>query len=130
MTISSRLAMFVRGIGQLWIHQKQNWMFSLVNRLVLACFILSVAVIAWKWKQLPVRVPLLRSLPWGADQLAHPVWLIMLPVSSLAWHSINVVISFFVTKDNRTFTQVLFLSSLFVGIISFITVTMIIFLVT
>lgn len=116
-------------IRDLWKNQNQNWIFSLTNRIVGLCIILSISIIIWKWNSLPPLVPLLRSHPWGNDRLVSPFWLFAIPVSSFFWHVLNITIGFWLTRDHRIFTQVLFLASIIISVLSAIITVAVIFLV-
>ncbi len=113
-----------------WTLIKTNWLIQLVNKIVIFTTVCSVAAIALRWTKLPPMVPLWYSRPWGADQLAQPYFLFILPVGSLLLYIINRIISIYITAEYLIFTQVLFLTSLLVSLLSFITLMKILFLVT
>ncbi len=113
-----------------WNTIKRNWFVGLVHKFVLALFVLSVAMLIWRWQSLPPQVPLWFSRPWGADQLASPYWLFLLPITGIALYGINVFISAYLMTDYLLFTQMLFLSSLIVNILSFFSLIKILFLIT
>jgi hypothetical protein len=113
-----------------WNGMKANWLISVVRKFVVILFILSAGFLVWRFPLLPPEVPLWFSHPWGADQLASPYWLVLLPVSSLIWYGIDLAISMYVTTEYLIFTQILFLSSLIVSLLSFITIIKILFLVS
>lgn len=117
-------------ISQLWKTVKRNWVISLVNKFVVILTLISIAAIVWRWKLLPPLVPLWYSRPWGVDELAPPIFLFLLPMTSIIVYSINVVISIYLTSEYLIFTQVLFLSSLVVSLLTCITLIKILFLVT
>ena len=107
-----------------------NWIIALVNRMILIFFIASLAILLVKWKTLPPEVPIFYSRPWGADQLGNPLWLFLLPLGSLIWYAVNVVIATSITREYLIFTQTLALTSLVVSVLSFITLCNILFLVS
>ncbi len=113
-----------------WNTIKHNWLINLVNKFVFLLILFSLVVLALRWSSLPPLVPLWYSRPWGADQLAHPFWLFLLPVSGLLVHAINFFITIYFTLEYLTFTQMLFLASLIVNILSFVTLIKILFLIT
>lgn len=113
-----------------WNDIKKNWFISVVHKFVIGLFILSVGLLIWRFRVLPPKVPLWFSRPWGEDQLASPYWLLLLPISSMLWYGIDLVISIYVTTEYLIFTQMLFLSSLIVSLLSFITLIKILFLVS
>ncbi|MBM3283401.1 hypothetical protein FJY90_04060 [Candidatus Gottesmanbacteria bacterium] len=51
--------------------------------------ILYVAILIWKWQQLPPQLPLFYSLPKSNEQLATPIQLLTLPFFSLLFYVIN-----------------------------------------
>jgi hypothetical protein len=109
---------------------KNNWIVSVANKFVLISFGLTVAIIAVRWRSLPPAVPLWYTRPWGMDQLTHPGWLIMIPVASILWHAVNIMFSVYLIREHKIFIRLMFITSFFVSLISFIAVTKIIFLVT
>lgn len=109
---------------------KKNWLIRVVHKFVFVLLFLSVGLLVWRFPVLPPAVPLWFSRPWGADQLASPYWLILLPVSSILWYGIDLLLGIYITKDYLIFTQMLFLSALLVNLLSFITLVKILFLVS
>lgn len=109
---------------------RKNWLINLVRKFVIILFVLSVGFLVWRFPELPPKVPLWFSRPWGIDQLASPYWLILLPISSLIWYAINLVIAMYITTEYLIFTQMLFLASLIVSLLSFIILIKILFLIS
>lgn len=106
-----------------------NWIIQTVDKFTFLLIISAFAIIIWQWNKLPPQVPLWYSRPWGDDQLAHPLWLLVFPISSLIWYVVNF---FFVAKfvlPYRIFVQILYISSLTVTVLSFISLVKIIFIV-
>ncbi len=91
---------------------------------------LAAVILALRWMVIPPAVPLWYSLPWGEEQLAHPAWLFLLPISGLLWHGITVICAATLTQNTLVFAKVLFLSSFLTNFLLFITLINIIFLVT
>jgi hypothetical protein len=116
--------------GATWNVIKKNWLISMVHKFVIALLILSVVLLVWRFPKLPPAVPLWFSRPWGADRLASPYWLLLLPASSIMWYGIDLFLGIYVTAEYLIFTQMLFLSSLIVSLLSFITLIKILFLVS
>lgn len=81
------------------------------------------------WSRLPPVVPLWYSKPWGAERLAHPFWLFLLPSSSLCIIAINGYIAAFLTNEYLVFSQIVSLSSLVISLLSTITLMKTIFMV-
>ena len=120
-----------RGHAQsVWRTLSTNWVISLSHKFVLICFVLSMGILLWRWRLLPPMVPLWYSRPWGADQLTAPYWLFLLPAASMFLYIVNVLVSIYFTAEYLIFTQMLFLSSLIVSLLSFIALVKIVFLVT
>lgn len=120
----------ITNLHEAWNNIKNNWIIQVVNKSVIVCLIISLFCIAWRWTRLPPSVPLWYSRPWGTDQLASPIWLFLLPLGALVIYFINLAISMYITAQYLIFTQVLFLSSLLVNILSLVTLVKILFLVT
>lgn len=108
---------------------KSNWVLGLTHRFVIGLLLLSLFFFIFKLRSLPPQVPLWFSRPWGQDQLASPYWLLLLPLTSLFVYIINAVISLYVTSEYLVFTQLLFISSLIVNILSFVALIKILFLI-
>jgi hypothetical protein len=113
-----------------WRKIENNWIIRLVNKSVFVCIIAGILLIVWRWNFLPPRVPVWYSRPWGVNQLASSFWLFLLPLSGLTIYFINLFIGKRLTAEYLIFTQMLFLSSLLVNILSLITLIKILFLVT
>ena len=78
---------------------------------------------------LPSSVPLWYSRAWGQDQLAHPLWLLLLPGASLFWQGVSLTLAGNV-KEQTVFTKLLVVASFLVSILSFIALVQIVLLVT
>jgi hypothetical protein len=113
-----------------WKEIQNNWLIQLVTKFVAFFLIASLAAIAWKWNHLPPLIPLWYSRPWGIDQLAKPFWLFILPLGGLLIYFMNLFIVMYVTAEYLIFTQVLFISSFIVNLLSFITLITILFIIT
>lgn len=107
-----------------------NWIVSMANKFVFFFVILSCALIAWRSNRLPPSVPLWYSRPWGEDQLASPYWLFLLPAGVVFWYAVNVLLATYYVEQYRIFAQLLFLTSLLVSFLSFVTLAKILFVVT
>ena len=113
-----------------WQILSGNWIIAFVNKFVVLFFLVSLVLIFWRWSLLPPKVPLWYSRPWGADQLAQPAFLFILPFGGLLWYSIDLLLATYVTRDYLVFTQTLFLSSFIINLLALVTLTKILFLVT
>lgn len=87
-------------------------------------------MIVLRWQYLPPLVPLWYALPWGNEQLAAPYWLIILPLGSALIFTANAALSIYFFSEYLIFTQLAFLTSFLVSLLSFITLIKIITLVT
>lgn len=119
-----------RHILTTWQLLSKNWIIGMVNKFVIIVTILGIAVLIWRFRSLPPEVPLWYQKPWGQDQLASPYFLLLLPLGALSIFLINGLVSIKLTKDHLVFTQILFLTSLLVSLLSFITLVKILFLVS
>lgn len=122
--------MNIRYVRTAWQAMQKNWFIGLVHKFTILIFVLSVALLAWRWSRLPPLVPLWYSRPWGTDQLANPYWLLVLPVGSLIVYGVNALVSIYITGEYLIFTQILFLSSLIVSLLSAFSLIKILFLIT
>jgi len=107
-----------------------NTIIRLSSRITILLICCSLAVLIFSWNKLPLEVPLWYSKPWGEDRLADPSWLFLLPGASLFWYLINSLLTINITKDHLVFSQILFLSALLVSIFSFVTLSMIIWIIS
>lgn len=113
-----------------WQKIRTNWLITMIHRFIIGLFVLSVGLLLWRFPVLPPQVPLWFSRPWGTDQLASPYWLFLLPASGIVWYAINLLLSIYVTAEYLIFTQILFLSSLIVSLLSFVALVKILFLIS
>lgn len=115
---------------QTWNQIKSNWIIQTVHKCIILLTVLSFGLIAWRWHTMPPLIPLWYSKPWGSDQLANPFFIFILPLGCLTLYGINTLISIYVTAEYLVFTQILFLTSLLINFLAFITLIKILFLVT
>ena len=109
---------------------QQNWIVSLSFKFAVLLFVLSLVLIGWRYRLLPQAVPLWYSKPWGSEQLAHPLFLLLLPLGNLFWYAVDVAVVSWQHNRYRIFTQALFLTTFLSSFLSFVTLTKILFLVT
>lgn len=95
-----------------------------------AMFIFSISLIVLKWSELPPEVPLYYSLPWGEKQLGSPWELSILPTLSASIFITNLLITFFLAKDNKLAIKLLIATALFVVALLTYSLVRIIFLVS
>lgn len=106
-----------------------NWVVSVSSKGTFILIAASIIALILRWNNLPKEVPLWYAKTWGEDRLASPLWLILLPLGSLFWHVTNLCIAVFVTYEYLVFTQLLFITSFLVSLLSFATLTKILLLV-
>lgn len=130
MTLLQRLPTQTKQVATGWQALSTHWVVRIANIGTLVFVGVSIIALLMVWKNLPPQVPVWYSQPWGEEQLAHPGWLFLLPASSIAWYATNVIFSVYMTMEYRVFAQLLFLSSLIVSFLSFLTLMHILVLVT
>lgn len=89
--------------------------------LVVFIVILFIIILLIKYPNLPPQVPLFYSLSRGNDQLANPIFLLILPLSSILIEMINGIISISLYEKDYLTARILMILSSFVSIILFIT---------
>ena len=83
-------------IGHLWL--KKNILRALIISILI--IVIQLIIIIIFFSQLPPKVPLFYSQPWGKSQLADSVYLLLLPGLSLAILIINSILAaIFVDKQ-------------------------------
>lgn len=120
----------VTNILSSWRELQTNWLTNIVGKTVIILGLVSLVLLVWSWRGLPPTVPLWYSRPWGDERLASPWWLLLLPLGSFMWLVVNIIVATFIARDYPVFTRVLFLSSMLVSFMAFVTLAKIIFLVT
>lgn len=115
---------------QAWTEIKTNWLIRNTGRIVLGISIVSMASIALFYTHLPPLIPLWYSRPWGADQLAHPAWLLIFPLGSISIFFINRIVTVYFAAQYLIFSQILYLTSLVASILSFAALIKILLLIT
>lgn len=125
-----RISTFFNRIRLTYSAVSKNWIVSLSSKFTIFFIIGSLGIIGWHWNVFPPAVPLWYSRPWGTEQLAHPLWLVSLPLGIMFWYCINFLLVMYHRGQYQIFTQILFLTSFMVGFLSFITLVKIVFLVT
>lgn len=113
----------------MWGSEEQNWVIATGRKLNLLAIVLGIVILTWHYPRLPPLVPLWYGKPWGIDRLAHPLWLILLPLGSFIILILNSIAARILAKDMLIFSQILTITSLLVSILSLVTMTKILFLV-
>jgi len=117
---------FLTNLGLLWLEKS-------ITRAIQISFVLitlQFAGILIAFSEIPTKVPLFYSLPWGEDRLASGQMLFILPGLSLAILLVNTVISVFFIKSEKFISLCLAWSSCLTSLFSLITLFKIILLVT
>lgn len=112
------------------MNEKQNWVLTTTKKLVFVSILVATLLLVWRYGSLPPLVPLWYGKPWGADRLAHPLWLILLPAGSLLTFIINTMANRALTRDMLIFSQILAATTLLIAILSLVTLTKILFLIS
>ena len=110
---------------EVWQDKITNWALNLA----LVAIISGLIFLGFSWSKLPPEVPLFYSLPWGKEQLASPVFLWFLPLSSLVLVFTNLGLASFFSSDKllaRTLTVTTGLYSGLASLILFRIITLII----
>ncbi|MDD2225330.1 MAG: hypothetical protein PHP97_04210 [Candidatus Shapirobacteria bacterium] len=113
-------------LGNFW-QEKINSQFLRWNLLLI---IFQIAILFFKFNELPQQVPLYYSLPWGEEQLASAASLFLLPTFSIVILLINNLIATFFFKSIPLFSRLLVIFSLIFSLLSSISLTRIILLIS
>ncbi len=92
----------------------------------LGCFLLLI----WKWTKLPPLVPLFYSLPWGNEQLAQPLSLLLLVCGISFFFVVNTLGALSIYNHSKYLSHMLLLATTVVTILTTITVVNILWLVS
>lgn len=108
----------------------KNWLIGTTFKFTLLFIVLSIAILIIKWRDLPPLVPLWYAKPWGQDRLASSWFLFALPMGAFIWLTINSILAMYILQEYFIFSQLLYLVSGIVSLLSLITLVKIIFLTT
>ncbi|KKS98206.1 MAG: hypothetical protein UV73_C0003G0148 [Candidatus Gottesmanbacteria bacterium GW2011_GWA2_43_14] len=89
-----------------------------------------MAVIVWKWQELPPELPLFYSLPRSEDVLGTPYTLLILPVLSIVIFMVHLAWAAQIYEREMLTSRILAVTALTVGLILLITFLRIIFLIS
>lgn len=112
----------------LWKELQKNKTIALMTRLSLLLSLLTIISIIVFWRSLPPLIPFWFSRPWGTERLAPTWYITILPFSALVFHAINILFCIHVTKEHLVFSQMLYISSMFVTFLTSISTMMIIWI--
>lgn len=109
---------------------KTDRLFRLCLRLALILFALCFFVLVWWFSRLPPQLPLYYSLPWGEDQLATPIELVIFSSSLILFWGIQVAGAFLLYPKFTYLGRLLLISSTLITILGLYSVIRILFLIT
>lgn len=81
------------------------------------------------FKSLPAQVPLFYSKPWGQDQLAQPVFLVLPLLLSVVFFALNVLLAERVFKTKLFVRNVLIAGAITAAILGAVTIARVILLI-
>jgi hypothetical protein len=73
------------------------------------------------FQKLPPLVPLYYSRPWGEEQLAPKIMLLLLPGGCFLWYLLSALFIHFATKEYRVFSQLILIVQAVVCIMAILT---------
>lgn len=126
MTFFQSLFSQISLLGNFW-QEKINSHFFRWNLLLI---IFQIAILIFKFNDLPQQIPLYYSLPWGDGQLASTASLFILPTFSIIILLINNLIATFFFKTIPLLSRLLVIFSLVFSFLSSISLTRIILLIS
>ncbi|OGF99678.1 hypothetical protein A3D78_02365 [Candidatus Gottesmanbacteria bacterium RIFCSPHIGHO2_02_FULL_39_14] len=91
---------------------------------------LFLAMIIWKWRELPAEMPLFYSLARGNEQLTSPIGFLILPFFSVSLFTIHFILAIFIFHWEKLAAKILLISALMVTLALLLTFIRIIFLIT
>ena len=111
---------------KLLINQRMMQIIVLLSPILILVTIILLVVL---YDRLPPQVPLFYSRPWGNDQLTYPLSLFLLPLGSLFWYLLTLLLISTHIYQYRVFSQLLFIFSLVITFFSTLAVINILILV-
>jgi hypothetical protein len=126
MSVLKSLSIQISTLGEFW-QEKYN---SQIFRWNIILILLQLALLVFKFNDLPQQVPLYYSLPWGSQQLSHASNLFLLPTFSIIVGLINNLLATFFFHTALLFSRLLLITSLLFSLFSVITLLQIINLIS
>lgn len=126
MSLSRTLFSHFSVLGNFWL-EKIN---SLFFRWNLFLIIFQIAVLFFKFNDLPQQVPLYYSLPWGEEQLTSVTSLFLLPTFSIVVLLVNNLIANFFFNNIPLFSRLLIIFSVIFSLLAAISLIRIILLIS
>jgi hypothetical protein len=102
----------------------------IATRISFAILFFALGFLLLTWKSLPPRLPLFYSLPWGEEQLGKPIFLLILPLSSLFWGILNFSLAVFSFERQPLAAKILVWATTWLTFLATITLVKIILLIT
>lgn len=113
-------------LGSFWQEKTNGRLF----RWNLLLIIFQIAILIFKFNDLPQQVPFYYSLPWGEEQLASAASLFLLPTFSIVVLLLNNLLATFFFKTIELFSRLLTIFSLIFSLFATISLSRIIFLIS
>lgn len=76
---------------------------------------ISLVGLGWGYGRLPAEVPLWFSRPWGATQLAHPAWLMLLPGSLIVMSGMAIALAGAVYEQEKLLARMVIWGVVVIG---------------
>jgi len=111
------------------IPEQENKGLKQLLKLSFILILVQALIILFALSFLPSQVPLFYSRPWGEEQLAHPLYLFLLPLVNLAVFILNSILLSFIEKKELLIRQILIICILLFNFLSLITLVQIVRLV-
>jgi len=111
------------------IPEQENKGLKQLLKLSFILILVQALIILFSLSFLPSQVPLFYSRPWGEEQLAHPLYLFILPLANLAVFILNSILLSFIEKKELLIRQILIICILLFNFLSLITLVQIVRLV-
>lgn len=99
---------------------RQHWSYRAAFLSTATAIALGLIAVLLSWSSLPPAVPLWHSKPWGEEQLAHPLWLLVLPAGSAIVFVLNTALASRFVSDHPIFGRILLITSFFVSVLSLV----------
>ncbi|OGG02038.1 hypothetical protein A2W14_06395 [Candidatus Gottesmanbacteria bacterium RBG_16_37_8] len=101
-----------------------------VSQAFIAVNFLFLAIIIWKWRELPPELPLFYSLPRSNEQLTTPFDFLLLPFFSILIFAFHFILAVFIYKWEKLAAKILLISALTISVALLMTFVRIILLIT
>lgn len=125
MSLLTSLSFQFSTLGQFW-QEKINGQLLRWNIFII---LLQLALLLFKFNNLPEQVPLYYSLPWGESQLASVSALFLLPTLSIVIMLLNNLLAALFLNTLKFLSQLLVVFALLFSVLAFITLFQIINLI-